>query len=58
VIGSIIFAAWYLGESLTMYHIIGGVFILAGGLALEIIGIHPTEKHLEDHLTQGTARRK
>lgn len=51
-LGSIAFAHFFLGEPLTAYHIAGTLFILAGMVILEVVGVHPTEKHLEMHLQQ------
>lgn len=52
VIGSIAFAAWYLGEPLHPYHFIGGALIVAGALMLEMAGMHPSDQHLERQLKQ------
>ncbi len=47
IIGSIVFAYFYLGEPIAWYHYLGGAFIV-----LEVIGTHPDEDHLEMHLKQ------
>jgi drug/metabolite transporter (DMT)-like permease len=52
VIFSIFFAFLYLGEPIAWYHYAGGLFIILGNLLLELLGTHPTEEHLEDHLKQ------
>lgn len=52
VIGSTLFAFWYLGEPVAWYHYLGGAFILLGNILLELLGTHPTDKHLEHHLKQ------
>lgn len=52
IIGSTVFAYLYLGEPMYWYHYLGGVFILLGNILLELLGTHPTEEHLEDHLKQ------
>ncbi len=52
VVGGVVFAMLYLGESLAWYHIAGGALIMLGTVALELIGIHPSKKHHERHLEQ------
>ncbi len=52
IVGAALFAHWYLSEPLFWYHAMGGGLILAGTIALEMIGTHPSEKHLEEHLAQ------
>lgn len=45
--------AWaMLGEPLHWYHGLGGAFIVAGTLILELLGTHPTEEALEHHVRQ------
>lgn len=56
VVGSVAFSAWLLGEQLYAYHFIGGALILAGACMLELVGTHPTENHLENHLRHGNMR--
>jgi drug/metabolite transporter (DMT)-like permease len=56
VIGSILFSAWFLGESVELYHFVGGAFIIAGALMLEMAGMHPSEQHLDKHLRHGNMR--
>ncbi len=46
------FAHVILGESIAFYHIMGGALIVFGTLLLELRGMHPTEEHLESHLTE------
>lgn len=55
VVGSTLFAFWYLGEPIEWYHYLGGAFIIFGTLLLEFVGVHPTEEHLEMHLKQKMA---
>lgn len=57
VLGAIAFATWILGEKLYMHHFAGGALIIAGALMLEMTGLHPSEKHLEEHLHQGQLRK-
>lgn len=45
-------AYFFLGESVELYHLFGGAFIVIGVLILEFVGYHPTEEHLEIHLTE------
>ncbi len=52
IIGAALFAHWYLTEPLYWYHALGGGLILLGTIALEMLGTHPSEKHLEEHLAQ------
>ena len=52
LIGSVIFANWYLGEPIEWYHYVGGAFVILGTIMLEFIGTHPDEEHLEMHLKQ------
>ena len=52
IIGGVLFATLYLGESIEWYHLIGGALVVLGALLLEILGIHPTEKSAEEHLRQ------
>lgn len=52
IIGATLFAFWYLGEPILWYHYAGGAFILLGNVLLEVMGTHPTEQKLEDHLKQ------
>jgi drug/metabolite transporter (DMT)-like permease len=52
IIGSTAFAFMYLGESIQWYHYAGGAFIILGNILLELLGTHPTEAQLEDHLKQ------
>lgn len=52
IIGSIAFAFLYLGEPVFWYHYFGGAFIVLGNILLELLGTHPTQKHLEQHLKQ------
>jgi drug/metabolite transporter (DMT)-like permease len=57
VVGSIAFSTWMLHETLEPYHLLGGALVIGGALLLEFAGIHPTERHLEEHLHQGNPRR-
>lgn len=57
IIASALFAHFYLGEPITIFHMIGGGMILAGGLLLEFVGTHPSEQHLENHLRQRQGHR-
>lgn len=50
VIGTALFALWFLGEPIQWYHIVGGLFIIMGNILLEILGIHRTPDQLEMHL--------
>ena len=52
IIGSMLFAFLYLGEPILWYHYLGGTFILLGNILLELLGTHPSEEHLEQHLKQ------
>ncbi|MDB4979081.1 MAG: hypothetical protein JWM56_1267 [Candidatus Peribacteria bacterium] len=52
IIGSALFAHWYLHEPFMWYHIAGGLCILLGVLILEILGTHATEEIKELHLVQ------
>jgi drug/metabolite transporter (DMT)-like permease len=52
IIGSILFAFFYLGEPIEWYHYLGGLFIILGNVLLEILGTHPDEVKLEEHLKQ------
>jgi drug/metabolite transporter (DMT)-like permease len=45
-------AYFFLGEHIEHYHIFGGTLIVIGTLILELVGYHPTEEHLEVHLTE------
>ena len=58
VIGPL-FAYLYIGqaEALSWYHFVGGGCILLGTVLLELLGVHPSEQHLEQHLTQRAHRR-
>ncbi len=49
VVSSILFASWMLGEPIFGYHILGGALLILGALILEIAGVHPNHKHLEQH---------
>lgn len=52
ILCGITFAHLYLGEPIFWYHLIGGGLILLGVLLLEILGIHPNEKEMEQHMKQ------
>ena len=49
---AIAIAHFGLGEPLYVYHFLGGALIVAGIIILEFLGVHPTEEHLESHLTE------
>ncbi|MEK7218752.1 MAG: DMT family transporter, partial [Patescibacteria group bacterium] len=58
VVGSILFASWYLGEPLRLYQIIGASLILTGTVLLEVFnGFHPSHEHRVAHLMQKHAHR-
>lgn len=52
MVAAIFFARIFLGEAIEFYHILGGGLIIFGTLLLEIRGLHPSEEHLESHLTE------
>lgn len=52
IIGATLFAFFYLGEPIEWYHYAGGAFIILGNVLLELLGTHPTEEILEEHLKQ------
>ncbi|MBI3619138.1 DMT family transporter [Candidatus Peregrinibacteria bacterium] len=52
VVVGMFFARVGLGEPILPYHLIGGAAIIIGSLLLEVLGVHPTEEHLESHLIQ------
>ncbi len=52
IIGSTIFAYFYLGEPIEWFHYVGGAFIILGTILLEIVGTHPSDDHLELHMKQ------
>lgn len=52
IIGATLFAFFYLGEPIAWYHYVGGAFIILGNVLLELLGTHPTEEKLEEHLKQ------
>lgn len=52
IIGATLFAFLYLGEPIHWYHYVGGAFIVLGNVLLELLGTHPTEEKLEEHLKQ------
>lgn len=52
IIGSTVFAFLYLGEPIEWYHYLGGAFIILGNILLELVGAHPSNKHMEQHLRQ------
>jgi drug/metabolite transporter (DMT)-like permease len=55
-VGSITFAALFLHESLSWYHVIGGVLVIAGTLMLELLGVRPPEEEIERQLTHRRPR--
>ncbi|OGJ55928.1 hypothetical protein A2706_05470, partial [Candidatus Peribacteria bacterium RIFCSPHIGHO2_01_FULL_51_35] len=52
IIGGVLFASLYLGESIEWYHMIGGALIILGALLMELLGIHPSVKVQEQHMQQ------
>ena len=56
LIGSVAFGAWFYAEPILPYHLVGGALIIAGALALEIAGIHGSDRHLQQHLHNASAR--
>lgn len=52
VIGTTVFAYFYLGEPVMWYQYAGGGFIILGTVLLELLGTHKNEEHLEQHLKQ------
>lgn len=52
IIGITFFAYLFLGETVHWYHYLGGAFLILGNVLLELLGTHPTEEHLEQHLKQ------
>jgi drug/metabolite transporter (DMT)-like permease len=51
IIFAIIFANWFLNESIYGYQVFGGAFIILGTLLLEAVGSHhPSPAHHEAHL--------
>lgn len=50
VIGTTVFAYFYLGEPVMWYQYVGGFFIVLGTVFLELLGTHKNNKHLEKHL--------
>src|SRR3989344_4024519 len=52
MIGSILFAYWYLGEPVHIYHFIGGGMILIGILLIHVTGMPANEEHAKAHLKQ------
>jgi len=58
VISAIAFAAWFLGEPIYAYQLVGGTFILFGTAMLELVGEHhPSEEHQIAHLRQRQVQR-
>lgn len=55
-IGSIVFAHFYLGESLLWYHIFGAFFIVSGIIVMRVFDGISTEKELEQHYVSGYQR--
>lgn len=47
-----LFAYLFLFETLHWYHFVGGACIVAGTIVLEMLGMHPTERHHKTHLEQ------
>jgi drug/metabolite transporter (DMT)-like permease len=52
VVTGTLFAHWYLDEPILWYHTFGGSLIILGGIILETLGLHPSEKHHTAHLEQ------
>ena len=52
VVGGALFAHFYVGEPIFWYHVLGGGLILLGTVLLQVLGIHPSEEHLELHMKQ------
>lgn len=50
VIGTTVFAYFYLGEPVMWYQYVGGAFIILGTVLLELLGTHKSDEHLEKHL--------
>lgn len=50
VIGTTVFAYFYLGEPVLWYQYLGGAFIILGTVLLELLGTHQNKEHLEKHL--------
>ncbi len=57
VVTSIFFAWWILYEPILPYHIVGGGLIVLGTILLEVLGVHPSARHLERHLRQRNGHR-
>ncbi|NOS67338.1 MAG: DMT family transporter [Candidatus Peribacteraceae bacterium] len=57
IVTSLLFAWWIVGEPILWYHIAGGGLIILGTILLELLGTHPTAKHLERHLRQRNGHR-
>lgn len=52
VIVTIAIAHFGLGEATRPYHFIGGALVILGIILLEVTGVHPSEKHMEEHLLE------
>lgn len=50
IIGTTVFAYFYLGEPVVWYQYAGGAFIILGTVLLELLGTHKNKEHLEKHL--------
>lgn len=57
IVGSMLFAYWFLGENLEWYHLAGGLCVIAGNLLLELHGMFPSAKHQERHLRHRVGHR-
>lgn len=57
VLLSALLATVMLGETLVWYHLVGGLFIIGGNVALQTFGVHDDEEHLEKHAVQRIAHR-
>ncbi len=54
IIGATFFSWLFLGETIGWYHYAGGTLVILGTALLNVVGTHPDEKQLEEHLKQNT----